>query len=117
MFEISFGELIVIGIVALVIIGPERLPKVARTVGALIGRAQRFVHSVKTDIQREVNVSELKQLQADVTDAARQFEDSVRKHSDDISQPLQDVRDSLRTTPSPNHTDPSPPSVSSDSKK
>lgn len=117
MFEISFGELIVIGIVALVVIGPERLPKVARTVGALIGRAQRFVHSVKTDIQREVNVSELKQLQADVTDAARQFEDSVRKHSDDISQPLQDVRDSLRASPSPNHTDPTPPSVSSDNKK
>lgn len=82
MFDIGFSELIVIGIVALIVIGPERLPKVARTVGHLLGRAQRYVNDVKSDINREMRLDELKKLQAQVAESARSLEDSVRKEID-----------------------------------
>ncbi|MDD2884586.1 MAG: Sec-independent protein translocase protein TatB [Dechloromonas sp.] len=82
MFDIGFSELIVIGVVALVVIGPERLPKVARTLGLLLGRAQRYVNDVKSDINREMQLDELKKLQAQVTDSARSLEDSVRQEFD-----------------------------------
>ena len=72
----------VIGIVALVVIGPERLPKVARTLGHLLGRAQRYVNDVKSDINREIQLDELKKLQTQVTDSARAMEESVRKEYD-----------------------------------
>jgi sec-independent protein translocase protein TatB len=82
MFDIGFSELIVIGIVALIVIGPERLPKVARTLGHLLGRAQRYVNDVKSDINREMQLDELKKLQAQVTESARSLEDSMRKEID-----------------------------------
>ena len=79
MFDIGFSELLVIGVVALIVIGPEKLPKVARTLGHLLGRAQRYVNDVKSDINREIQLEELKKLQAEVTESARSLEDSVRK--------------------------------------
>ena len=82
MFDIGFSELMVIAIVALVVIGPERLPKVARTLGHLLGRAQRYVNDVKSDINREMQLDELKKLQTEVTDSARSLESSVRKEFD-----------------------------------
>jgi sec-independent protein translocase protein TatB len=82
MFDIGFSELMVIGIVALLVIGPERLPKVARTLGHLLGRAQRYVNDVKSDINREMQLDELKKLQTQVVDSARSLEDSVRKEYD-----------------------------------
>jgi sec-independent protein translocase protein TatB len=77
MFDIGFSELLVIGIVALIVIGPERLPKVARTLGHLFGRMQRYVNDVKADISREMELDELKKLQTTMQDAARSFEHSV----------------------------------------
>jgi len=77
-----FSELMVIGIVALIVIGPEKLPKVARTLGHLLGRAQRYVNDVKSDINREIQLDELKKLQSEVTESARSLEDSVRKEFD-----------------------------------
>ena len=82
MFDIGFSELMVIGIVALLVLGPERLPKVARTTGHLLGRLQRYVSDVKSDINREIQLDELKKLQAEVTESARSLEDSVRKEYD-----------------------------------
>lgn len=82
MFDIGFSELIVIGIVALLVIGPERLPKVARTVGLLLGRAQRYVSDVKSDINREMQLDELKRLQSQVVESAREMESSVRQEFD-----------------------------------
>lgn len=82
MFDIGFSELIVIAIVALVVIGPERLPKVARTLGHLLGRAQRYVNDVKSDINREIQLDELKKLQSQVTESARSLESSVRQEFD-----------------------------------
>lgn len=95
MFDIGFSELMVIGIVALLVIGPERLPKVARTVGHLLGRAQRYVHDVKSDINREIQLDELKKLQSQVSESAREMESSIRKEFDtarsDIGTPLQEA--------------------------
>lgn len=77
MFDVGFSEMLVIGIVALLVIGPEKLPSVARTVGALLGRMQRYVNDVKADINREIELDELKKLQTTVQDAARSIETSV----------------------------------------
>jgi len=77
MFDVGFSELIVIALVALIVIGPERLPRVARTLGALLGRAQRYVNDVKADIQREVDLDELKSIQSSFQDAAKSVEQSV----------------------------------------
>lgn len=77
MFDIGFSELLVIAIVALIVIGPERLPKVARTLGHLFGRMQRYVNEVKADISREMELDELKKMQSSMEDAARSFQSSV----------------------------------------
>lgn len=70
MFEISFGELLMIGLVALVVLGPERLPTVARTLGALVARAQRFVAGVKADIGRQGDLTGLSSLKQEVQQTA-----------------------------------------------
>jgi len=77
MFDIGFSELMVIGLVALIVIGPERLPRVARTLGHLIGRMQRYVSDVKADINREVELDELKKMRDSVQEAASGIESSV----------------------------------------
>lgn len=66
MFDVSFSELMVIAVVALIVIGPEKLPKVARTVGALVGRMQRYVATVKEEVNRETRFAELQQLQEEI---------------------------------------------------
>ena len=79
MFDIGFSELLVIAVVALIVIGPERLPKVARTLGHLFGRMQRYVNDVKADIAREMELEELRKLQSNVEEAARAIQSSVDK--------------------------------------
>ena len=79
MFDVAFSELLVIAVVALLVIGPERLPKVARTLGALTGRMQRYVAQVKEEVNREVSFQELQQLQ-----------EEIQATVDDISQDLSD---------------------------
>jgi len=66
MFDVSFSELVVIAVVALIVIGPEKLPKVARTLGALAGRMQRYVAQVKEEVNREVRFEELQKLQQEI---------------------------------------------------
>jgi sec-independent protein translocase protein TatB len=77
MFDIGVSELFVIGVVALIVIGPERLPRVAKTVGHLFGRMQRYVADVKADINREIELDELRKFKASIQDAAQSFEQSV----------------------------------------
>lgn len=79
MFDIGFSELIMIGVVALIVIGPERLPKVARTAGHLYGRMQRYVSTVKSDISREMDLDELRR-------AGQQFKESVESTVSDVQQ-------------------------------
>jgi len=78
MFDIGFSELLVIGVVALIVIGPERLPRVARTLGHLMGRMQRYVADVKADINREVELDELRKMRDSVQEAATNIETSVQ---------------------------------------
>ena len=78
MFDIGFSELMVIGLVALIVIGPERLPRVARTLGHLAGRLQRYVNDVKADINREVELDELRKMRDTVQQAASGFESAVQ---------------------------------------
>jgi sec-independent protein translocase protein TatB len=78
MFDIGFSELLVIGVVALIVIGPERLPRVARTVGVLAGRLQRYVADVKADINREIELEELRKMRDSMQQAASDFQSSVQ---------------------------------------
>ena len=89
MFDIGFTELLMIGVVALVVIGPERLPKVARTAGHLYGRLQRYVSDVKSDIGREMELDELKRV-------GQQFKESIESTVSDVQQQTTVVDDYLR---------------------
>ncbi|MFQ6747460.1 Sec-independent protein translocase protein TatB, partial [Bordetella pertussis] len=82
MFDVSFTELMVIGVIALVVIGPERLPKVARTIGHLLGRAQRYVNDVKSDIRREIELDELRKFKNEMDETARSMQTSLRETED-----------------------------------
>lgn len=88
MFDVSFSELVVIAIVALIVIGPERLPKVARTLGALAGRMQRYVAQVKEEVNREVRFQELQQLQEEIKETATKAQDKLQRNADVITQDL-----------------------------
>jgi sec-independent protein translocase protein TatB len=89
MFDFGFIELLVIGVVALIVIGPERLPKVARTAGHLYGRMQRYVSSVKSDISHEMQLDEMRRLGQD-------FKQSVESAASDVQQQATVVDDFLR---------------------
>jgi sec-independent protein translocase protein TatB len=110
MFDIGFSELLVIAVVALIVIGPERLPKVARTLGAMLGRMQRYVNDVKSDIQREMELDELKKLQASVEDSARSIETSVSQElsaaENEMKGAQQAVSDAVEAAPAPAGTPP-----------
>lgn len=89
MFDIGFSEILVIAVVALIVIGPERLPGVARTLGHLFARMQRYVNDVKADIQREVELDELRKLRKDVEESARNIEESFTK---EVNAAQQEIR-------------------------
>jgi len=95
MFDIGFSEIVVIGVVALVVIGPERLPKTARTLGHLFGRLQRYVSEVKADINREIELDELRKLQREMQGAAREFEQSVTTAASEMQTGLRNVERQL----------------------
>jgi sec-independent protein translocase protein TatB len=92
MFDIAFSELLVIGVVALVVIGPERLPKVARTLGHLFGRLQRYVAQVKSDINREMEASELSKVKTEFESAARDFQRDVETNVQDADREIREVQ-------------------------
>ncbi len=102
MFDIGFSEILVIAVVALIVIGPERLPKVARTLGHLFGRMQRYVNDVKADISREMELDELRKLQATMQDAARSVEQTVNQEISATESEFKDVASSATDlTPAP----------------
>jgi sec-independent protein translocase protein TatB len=93
MFDIGFSELMVIAVVALIVIGPERLPKVARTMGHLFGRLQRYVNDVKADINREIELDELRKFKSSFEDAAREVEQTVQSEAAKAHSELDSLRD------------------------
>lgn len=78
MFDFGFSEMVVVAIVGLVVLGPERLPKVARQAGQWLGKLQRYVADVKSDINRQMELDELRKLQSEVSGAARDIESSLQ---------------------------------------
>ncbi len=91
MFEIGFSELVMILVVALVVVGPERLPKVARTLGLLWARAQRYVNGVKADIERDMAMDELRQLKAKIQAEAESAQQSVRKLDQNLNEQVRQL--------------------------
>src|SRR5690349_25076843 len=93
MFDIGFSELLVIGVVALIVIGPQKLPRVARTVGHLAGRLQRYVADVKADINREIELEELRKMRDSMQQAASEMQSTVTselsKTADDLNKSLE----------------------------
>lgn len=98
MFDIGFSEIVVIAVVALIVIGPERLPKAARTMGHLFGRLQRYVNDVKADINREMELDELRKLQREVQTAAADLKSSVENVGRSVESEMRDVQRSLNET-------------------
>ena len=88
MIDLGLSKLAIIGVVALIVIGPEKLPKVARMAGTLYGRAQRYLHEVKSEVSREIELDELRNLHKEVTEAAQSVkadvEHSIAKNVDDV---------------------------------
>jgi sec-independent protein translocase protein TatB len=101
---IDFGidKLAIIGAVALIVIGPERLPRVARTVGVLLGKAQRYVSQVQSEVSRSIELEELKKMQTDIKDAASTVEQSIRHEMQEAESALlqhDDTTDHASTAP------------------
>ena len=95
MFDVGFSEILVIAVVALIVIGPEKLPKTARTLGHLFGRLQRYVSDVKADINREMELDELRKLKGEVQAAASEFESSINKAAQDVDSGVRSVESEL----------------------
>jgi sec-independent protein translocase protein TatB len=88
MIDLGLSKLAIIGVVALIVIGPEKLPKVARMAGTLYGRAQRYLHEVKSEVSREIELDELRNLKKEVQETAQSIradvENSIAKNIDDV---------------------------------
>ncbi|WP_321791488.1 Sec-independent protein translocase protein TatB [Burkholderia pyrrocinia] len=89
MLDLGLTKMALIGVVALVVLGPERLPRVARTAGALFGRAQRYINDVKAEVSREIELDALRTMKTDFESAARNVEttihDNLREHEKDLN--------------------------------
>ena len=96
MIDFGFDKIALIGAVALIVIGPEKLPRVARTVGHLIGKAQRYVSDVKAEVNRSIELEELKKMKTEFEHAARDVEQNV---SNQIHQTSAELEQSWQTTP------------------
>jgi len=107
MFDFGISELMVIMVVALIVIGPERLPKVARTLGHLWGRAQRYVNGVKADIERDMAVEEFRQLQKKVQAEADEVEKSFQEAASTADQQAREINEAVARIASPKGATPS----------
>ncbi len=107
MFGVDFSELLVILVVALIVIGPERLPKVARTMGMLWARAQRYVNGVKADIARDMAAEEFRQLQQKVQEEAKKAEDALKLGAQSVDQQVRELNSAV-AQPAPPAQPPAP---------
>jgi sec-independent protein translocase protein TatB len=98
MFDVGFSEIVVIAVVALIVIGPERLPRTARMLGHLFGRLQRYVNEVKADINREMELDELRRLQREVKSAASEIEQSMSAVASEVQTGVRSVEQQLNDT-------------------
>jgi len=97
MFDIGFSEMVIIAVVALVVLGPEKLPRVARQAGQWMGKLQRYVSDVKSDINRQMELDELRRLKSEVTNAAQSLEGSVQSVIGDAQSSLDNLSQAAAT--------------------
>lgn len=97
MIDLGVSKIALIGVVALIVIGPEKLPKLARTLGALLGKAQRYVADVKAEVNRSMDLEELKKMKETVESAARDVETQVHTASTDFEKDWQSATAGLDT--------------------
>lgn len=88
MIDLGLSKLALIGVVALVVIGPEKLPKVARMAGSLLGRAQRYINDVKSEVSREMELDELRKMHEEVQDAVNDVESAITRNLRDTEREL-----------------------------
>jgi sec-independent protein translocase protein TatB len=100
MFDFGFTEMMIIAVMGLVVLGPERLPKVAKQAGQWLGKLRRYVDDVKSDINKQMELQELKNLQTQMTDAAREVETSIQSSVSQVQSELDQVEGSLDSKPS-----------------
>lgn len=93
MIDLGISKLALIGAVALIVIGPEKLPKVARTVGTLLGKAQRYVSDVKAEVSRSMELDELKKMRETVESAAKDVENSIQTQATDFEKSWAEATD------------------------
>ncbi len=101
MFDVSFSELLVIAVVALLVIGPEKLPKVARTVGAFTGRMQRYMAQIKEEVNREMRFDELQKLQQEIKQSV---ESAVENTQGNINQQMVEIKGVVNDAAKPKKT-------------
>jgi len=104
MIDFGFDKLALIGAVALIVIGPQKLPRVARTVGHLLGKAQRYVADVKAEVNRSIELEELKKMKTEFEDAARNVNDEVRATTNDFERTWREATDEGAAGSALNHT-------------
>jgi sec-independent protein translocase protein TatB len=95
--DLGLSKMALIGAVALIVIGPEKLPRVARTVGTLLGKAQRYVNDVKAEVNRSMELDELKKMKETVESAARDVENSVSTAASDFERSWDDATSTAQT--------------------
>ena len=111
MLDFGFDKIALIGAVALVVIGPEKLPRVARTLGTLIGKAQRYVADVKAEVNRSMDLEELKKMKETMETAARDVEQSVQTTASEFEKDWAETTAGMTSmTTSSSTWEPSPPS-------
>ena len=101
MIDLGLSKMALIGAVALIVIGPEKLPRVARTVGTLLGKAQRYVNDVKAEVNRSMELDELRKMKDTVESAARDVESSVSTAASDFEKQWQDAASTALPEPEP----------------
>ncbi|NBW51228.1 MAG: Sec-independent protein translocase subunit TatB [Betaproteobacteria bacterium] len=106
MIDLGISKMALIGAVALIVIGPEKLPRVARTVGALLGKAQRYVADVKAEVNRSMDLDELKKMRETVEDAARNVENSIQTSASDFEKSWSDATDAALEPEAPAYKHP-----------
>ncbi|MFK7892442.1 MAG: Sec-independent protein translocase protein TatB [Granulosicoccus sp.] len=97
MFDVGFTEILLIGIVSLIVIGPERLPAVAKTVGQWVGKLQRFVRGVKTDLASEIESGDLKKLIGDQREQINELRSMVTEAKNDLQSTTKDVVETTKS--------------------
>lgn len=108
MFDFGFTEMVVVAVVGLIVLGPERLPKVAKQTGQWLGKLQRYVADVKSDINRQMELDELRKLQTEVSDAARDLKGSLESAVGDAQTQFDAINSDLQGGSSSPSADPAP---------